>query len=273
MHSPIAEQKKLHCYHCGEVCLSAGIRLDEKLFCCDGCKMVYEVLNQHALCEYYKLNENPGITQRVKVRKNKFAFLEDPAIQSSLISFKDDQQVHVSFYMPQVHCSSCLYLLENLHRLEPGIVSSKVNFTRKETDIVFLVKETNLRKVVELLTHIGYEPYLSLHDLKGKRPVSNKSMIYQLGIAGFCFGNIMLMSFPEYLGIDASEATLRGLFRWMNFGLAIPVFLYSALPFYESAWKSLQHRFLNRRTHCAGYHHYFYQKRMAGTNRNRQWVF
>lgn len=70
-------------------------------------------------------------------------------------------------------------------------------------------------------------------------------MVYQLGIAGFCFGNIMLMSFPEYLGIDASEEGLRGIFRWLNFGLAIPVFLYSALPFYESSYKSLRHKFLN----------------------------
>jgi Cu+-exporting ATPase len=70
-------------------------------------------------------------------------------------------------------------------------------------------------------------------------------MIYQLGVAGFCFGNIMLMSFPEYLGIDASETALRSVFRWMNFGLAIPVLLYSALPFYISSWKSLKHKFLN----------------------------
>ena len=245
MHSHTAEEKKIHCYHCGEVCITTGIQQDEKPFCCEGCKMVYQVLNKHALCEYYNLNENPGITQRVKLRKDKFAYLEDPAIHSSLISYKDDKQVHVNFYLPQMHCSSCLYLLENLHRLEPGIVSAKVNFTRKEADIVFLVKETTLRKVVELLTRIGYEPYISLRDLKDKRPAINKSMLYQLGVAGFCFGNIMLMSFPEYLGIDASEALLRGVFRWMNFVLAIPVFLYSALPFYQSSWKSLQHKFLN----------------------------
>jgi Cu+-exporting ATPase len=70
-------------------------------------------------------------------------------------------------------------------------------------------------------------------------------MVYQLGIAGFCFGNIMLMSFPEYLGIDASEVGLRSIFRWINFGLAIPVLLYSALPFYQSSWKSIKHKFLN----------------------------
>lgn len=153
--------------------------------------------------------------------------------------------MHVLLYLPQVHCSSCLYLLENLHRLDPGVISSIVNFTRKEVTVVFMLKETSLRKVVELLTRIGYEPYISLNDLKDKRPSINKSMVYQLGVAGFCFGNIMLLSFPEYLDIDTSEAALRGIFRLINFGLAIPVFLYSSLPFYQSSWKSLRHKFLN----------------------------
>lgn len=238
-------KQKIQCYHCGEPCLNDKIRAEEKTFCCEGCKMVYQILNQSNLCEYYNLNENPGINQRIKVRKDKFAFLDDEKIQLQLVSFRDEKQVHVTFYLPQMHCSSCLYLLENLHRLNDGVISGKVNFTRKEVEIVFLTKKTSLRKVAETLTSIGYEPYISLNDLKEKRPAINKSMVFQLGVAGFCFGNIMLMSFPEYLGIDASETGLRSIFRWLNFGLAIPVLLYSSLPFYISSWKSLKHKFLN----------------------------
>ena len=245
MPAETASKTSIQCYHCGEACNAAIIRMEEKVFCCDGCKMVYQILNQQGLCEYYNLNERPGINQRSNTRKDKFAFLDDLALAASLIRFKDEQQVHVNFYMPQIHCSSCLYLLENLHKLDEGVLSSKVNFTRKEASIIFHPAETNLRKVAELLTSIGYEPYISLNDLKEKRPAIDKRMVYRLGIAGFCFGNIMLMSFPEYLGIDASEAALRNLFRWLNFGLSIPVFLYSAYPFYESSWKSLRHRFLN----------------------------
>lgn len=236
---------KLLCYHCGEVCATGNIQLQEKNFCCEGCRMVYEILNEHSLCDYYALNQNPGLNQRIQVRKDKFAFLDDEKIKTQLVSFKDDKQEHVTFYLPQIHCSSCLYLLENLHRVNPGIISSKVNFTRKEVDVIFLVEQTNLRKVVETLSGIGYEPYISLNDLSEKRPAINKSMVYQVGVAGFCFGNVMLMSFPEYLGIDASETGIRDVFRWFNFGLAIPVLLYSALPFYQSSWKSLRHKFLN----------------------------
>ena len=234
-----------YCYHCGESCFTNNISVEEKFFCCEGCKTVYQILNESNLCEYYNLNDNPGISQRIKIRKDKFAFLDDEQTQLQLISFRDENQVHVSFYLPQMHCSSCLYLLENLYRINHGVVSSKVNFTRKEVDVVFLSEKTSLRQVVETLTRIGYEPYISLSDLKNKRPAIDKSMVYQLGIAGFCFGNIMMLSFPEYLGIDASETGLRTTFRWISFALAIPVLLYAALPFYTSSWKSLKHKFLN----------------------------
>lgn len=207
--------------------------------------MVFQILDQNELCDYYDLNKNPGINQRSKIRKGKFDFLSDKKIQSRLISFQDEVQAHVTFYLPQMHCSSCLYLLENLHRLDENIISSKVNFIRKEVAVVYSVQKISLQDVVETLASIGYEPYISLNDLDQKRPAINKGMVFKLGIAGFCFGNIMLMSFPEYLGIDATETALRNSFRWINFLLAIPVLLYSAQPFYESSWKSLKHKFLN----------------------------
>lgn len=236
---------KIPCYHCGEDCVTGEIRLDNNSFCCEGCKMVYQIINQNDLCQYYDLNAKPGINQRIIVRAEKFSFLDDKTIQHQLISFQDDEQTQVTFYLPQIHCSSCLYLLENLYKFDKGIISSKVNFTRREAAVTFLNKKSSLKQCAELLTSIGYEPYISLNDLAQKRPPINKTMIYQLGIAGFCFGNIMMMSFPEYLGIDASEAGMRSLFRWLNFILATPVLIYSARPFYQSAWKSLKYKFLN----------------------------
>lgn len=219
--------------------------MEDKTFCCEGCRLVFQLINEHELCDYYTLNEKPGINQRMKVRKDKFAFLDDESIQAKLTSFRDDHQLHVTFYLPQLHCSSCLYLLENLHRLDKGVISSKVNFTRKEVELVLDLSTSGMRQAAELLTSIGYEPYISLNDLDVKRPGINKSLIYKVGVAGFCFGNIMLMSFPEYLGVDASEEGLRSLFRWANFGLAIPVLVYCSIPFYESSWKSLRHKYLN----------------------------
>lgn len=241
----ISTKQAVQCYHCGDDCVTEQIKLEDKTFCCQGCKTVYQVLNQSDLCEYYNLNENPGQSQRIEVRKDKFSFLDDEKIQQQLISFRNDEQVHVTFYLPQIHCSSCLWLLENLHRLNKDIISSRVNFTSKEVDIIFNHPQTKLRTVAELLTSIGYEPYISLQNLQEAKPRIQRSLIYQLGVAGFCFANIMLMSFPEYLGLEDAEKNLQNMFRYFNLVLSIPVLVYSSLPFYQSAWGSLRHKYLN----------------------------
>ena len=235
----------IQCYHCGEDCDAKPVHAHEKNFCCEGCRMVFEILDQNGLCDYYSISKTPGLNQRIRVRENKFTFLDDGAIKQSLTVFKNDTETHISFYLPQIHCSSCLWLLENLHRLDDSIISSKINFTRKEADIVFDHRFTSIRKIAELLTSIGYEPYISLKDIQHAKPTIDKSKIYKLGVAGFCFGNIMLMSFPEYLGIDSKEQYLLSLFRYLNVFLSLPVFFYSASEFYISAWKSLKHGFLN----------------------------
>ena len=242
---PHIVENKVQCFHCGENCSGTHIRLEEHIFCCEGCKMVYRLINQNGLCDYYNFNRQPGINRRTNARKDKFSFLDDASIGNQLVSFRQGSEIHVIFYLPQIHCSSCLYLLENLHRLEPGIISAKVHFARKETSIIFNQDIVSLRKVAELLTEIGYEPYISLNDSRKKKPGLKKILVYQLGIAGFCFANIMLLSFPEYLGLDTTEKNLRSVFRILNFILSLPVFLFSAVPFYESAWKSLRHKFLN----------------------------
>ena len=202
----------VQCYHCGEDCDVHPILAHDKQFCCEGCRMVFEILNQNGMCDYYAISKNPGINQRIRVRENKFAFLDDGAIQQSLIVFKNDDETHISFYLPQIHCSSCLWLLENLHRLDDAIIRCKINFTRKEADIVFDQRFTSIRKIAELLTSIGYEPYISLKDIQHAKPTIDKSKIYKLGVAGFCFANIMLLSFPEYLGIDSKEQNLLVIF-------------------------------------------------------------
>ena len=234
---------KTQCYHCGEDC-NESIKFGEKYFCCGGCKLVYNLLNENDLCAYYDYNKSPGPSRKKEIRKNKFAFLDDKKIAGQIISFQDGKQTHVTFYLPQIHCSSCLYLLENLHKIEEGVISSKVNFSAKEVTINFSSK-ISLRQIAELLTSIGYEPYLSLNDLQHAKPRINKHMIYRLGVAGFCFGNIMLLSFPEYLGLGADEQNLRQAFRLISFILSLPVVLYSAQPFYKSAFGSLKHKFLN----------------------------
>ena len=234
------------CFHCGEDCFDQNIYFDEKYFCCTGCQAVYQLLNKTGLCTYYDLNEHAGNNRQEIGRSNKFAFLDQESIAQTLIQFRDAGQAHVTFYIPIIHCSSCVYLLENLHRIHPGIIRADIQFLKKEVRIIFDEKKTGLRKVVETLVSIGYEPHISMNHLDRKTSKIDRSLIYRLGVAGFCFGNIMLLSFPEYFSHDANtEQFLGNIFRYLNVVLALPVFFFSASVFFSSAWKGLRHKHLN----------------------------
>jgi Cu+-exporting ATPase len=221
--------------------------MDSKAFCCEGCRQVYLLLNENNLCTYYNFDKNPGIKAKGKFVSERFAYLDDAATAKKLVQFSSDTQTNVTFSLPQMHCSSCVFLLENLHRIEPGITKSQTNFQRKEVFIIFDPTQISLRKVIELLAFIGYEPAISLKDSTQKKVTSyNKKQIYQIGVAGFCFSNIMMLSFPEYFSSgNIEQAGLKATFTWLNLFLSLPVLFFSASSIFVSAWKGLRQRFLN----------------------------
>ncbi len=234
------------CYHCGEQCNDI-ITAEDKNFCCEGCRQVYLLLNENNLCNYYSFDKNPGIKAKGKFVSEKFAYLDDETVKGKLVQFSSDIQTNVLFQLPQMHCASCIFLLENLHRIDEGIIKSQANFQRKEVLVIFNPQKISLRKVVELLSFIGYEPYISLNDTQTKKaPHFNKKRIYKIGLAGFCFANIMMLSFPEYFSSGNIEQNgLKETFNWLNLFLSLPVLFFSASDFFVSAWKGLQQKFLN----------------------------
>lgn len=235
------------CYHCGTECITKSIAIEDKYFCCEGCKLVYELLNSNDLCDYYKIQNHPGLSQVKTIRSEKYAYLDNEEIASQLYKFTDGNTTIVTLYIPGIHCSSCMWLLEHLNRVEPAVSESRLNFMAKEVTIHFNAKKVSLRKIVELLATIGYEPYISLEATEEKVAKSyNKQKIFKLGVAGFCFGNIMMLSFPEYLSeATGIEERYTYLFRYINVALALPVFFYAATEFFVTAWKGLRQKQLN----------------------------
>lgn len=239
--------QKTRCYHCGESCPTNDICINQKVFCCNGCKLVYELLSEKDLCAYYTLDKAPGISPGDAPLKSRFAYLEDPVVVNQLISFSDETRSRVIFRAPAMHCASCIWLLENLYRVNTDISESKVNFLRKEITITFNHKNVSLREIVELLTSIGYEPEINLASLKEQvSKETDKQLYIKLGIAGFAFGNIMLLSFPEYLaGEGEIDSTFRFFFGVLNIVLALPVFFYSSSDYFKSAYQGIKHRMVN----------------------------
>ncbi len=240
-------ENKLNCYHCGSECPDLKIQEGEKYFCCEGCKLVYGLLEENQMCNYYDLNEHPGLQQKFSAWREKFAFLDLPEMHERYVQFSDGHQAHVHFFLPQMHCSSCLWLLENIRKIESGILYSRVQFENKKIHIVYNEERIGLRRVVELLTTLGYEPQLELPDqIPGKDMGSEKRRIIKIGIAGFCFANIMMFSLPDYFSGGAiMERELGKMFTGLIILLSLPVLFYCASEFFISAWKGLRARFIN----------------------------
>ena len=232
------------CFHCGTLCNDQLITIEEKSFCCFGCKTVYEILSENEMTCYYDFENNPGaIPSEIK---GKYDYLSNESIVSKLVEFEDDSFQIVTLYIPHIHCSSCIWVLENLQRLNKDVISSQVNFPKKTIRLHYNSKLTSLKEIVILLSSIGYEPYISLEDTQGAKKTINRSIYYKLGIAGFAFGNIMFLSFPEYF--EVSEFWLekyKYVFRWLMLFFSLPVVFYAANDYFISAYKGLRSKMLN----------------------------
>jgi Cu+-exporting ATPase len=242
----MGKQNENSCIHCGADCGKNPVVWNNMKFCCNGCLTVYQLLNENKLYNYYKLDETPGIKVEATTEfGNKYAFLDNEEVKAKLISFTENNISKVKFYIPVIHCASCIWLLEHLQKLHSGIKHSFVNFTRKEVDITFDETKISLRQLVELLSSIHYIPDLSQSLSDKTDDKSYKKLLYKIGVAGFVFINVMTYSLPAYFNGEPLSDKLQSLFSILSYILVIPVTFYSGSDYYISAFKNLIKKNIN----------------------------
>jgi Cu+-exporting ATPase len=249
--TPRSPERALTCFHCGSPCgsgpLAASACQDSqnRSFCCAGCRTVCELLSESGLDGFYTLGERSGkpVARPQGTPKDRYAFLDTPEVFARFVHYRDAEVTRVTFRLPAIHCVACVWLLENLFRLHPGIGRSAVAFTRKEVTLSFNPAQIPLSEVASLLESIGYEPDLNLADLDRKTDPVSRRLWLQVAVAGFAFGNTMLFSLPSYFGLDQfSGPGFRVLFGWLSLGLSLPVVSYSALDYWKTSLLSLRQR-------------------------------
>lgn len=234
------------CVHCGESC-NGTINDNDQVFCCEGCKQVYRILQETDACNPSMMKNLDGIQPKGKFKSDKWDFLDEPAIARQLISFSDPKQVHILVPIPNIHCSSCIWLIEHLGRINKGVMSASVDFEKKEALIVYDPSMLKLSNIAALLDYVGYPPSFSHASADKEKPSSNnRQTLVRIGVAGFCFSNIMMLSFPDYLATEGIDETLLSkTFSHISLLLSVPVLLHAAAPFFVQAWKGLRQQFLN----------------------------
>ncbi len=238
--------ENLICKHCSSECPDDTISLGDNVFCCNGCKTVYEILNDNNLAGFYNLEDGAGALKPDSIDTDEFAFLDNTEITEKLKTYSINGKSKVIFNLPQIHCSACIWLLENLPKLKDGILKSEVNFPNKEIDVIYDENSISIRSVVELLAALGYRPKLDLTSMEGNISKSpNRSLYIELGVAGFSFGNLMMLAFPEYLsGGEAIEPAIKELINWLNILFIIPL-LYAGSDYLKSAYYGLKTKIFN----------------------------
>jgi P-type Cu+ transporter len=236
---------ELNCYHCGDDLPSNTLIFKDHKFCCQGCITVFQLLNENSLTDFYQFEKNPGVKPIKKEEEliQSFTFLEIEEIRSKYIQFEDETIFKTTLFLPEIHCSSCIYLLENSSKIEPGILECEVNFIKKEAVFTISKQAISLKDLAVFLSKIGYIP--NFGERKEQVRQIDKRFLTKLGIAGFAFGSIMLWSFPEYLGIDQGYQKIRTLASILSLLVSIPVLVYSAQDYLISAWKVLRQKSIN----------------------------
>ena len=243
--SPAAVASAL-CRHCGEPCADARepVHAGGGPFCCGGCAAVFAILQAYDLDGFYACEVPPGVSQKHAAGRDRarFAALDDEAVAARLIVFNDGQRARATFAIPAIHCASCVWLLERLWRVEPGVSRTEVDLLRRAVHVDYLPASTTLRRIAEQLSALGYEPAITVEDATTGPPAARRRLHLQLGVAGFAFGNMMLFSIPRYVNGAPLDAGFQRLFDALNLTFALPVLLFSAADYFRNAWNAVRAR-------------------------------
>lgn len=223
---------------------------DGKDFCCGGCKTVFTLIHEHGLQGFYDVDGAAGTKQ--KTASTDFAYLDEADTIKQVCEYVDDQTLRVNFVAPAIHCASCLWLLERLPRLYPSVKRSRVDLLARRITIVLDRKEGKLSEVARWLERLGYPPELRLDNVVGDKVERKRSNVdaeklgLKIGVAGFAAGNVMMLAFPEYLGMSMADiAAWRPMFSAISIALAVPVLAFSGGTYLRGSYRAIKYRRLN----------------------------
>jgi len=242
----LLQAEKLTCHHCGDPC-DEEITDGENYYCCYGCKAVNELLVNADLEDHFSTVTLSNKSFSEIGAEKKYAFLDNQNIEKQLLHFNEGDFSVIKFHLPGIHCSSCIYLLEHLPKLDHQIIKAEVNFTKQLATITYNNQTRKLKEVAVLLSQLGYPPDISLDSLdKTKKQISKSNLGAKIAVAGFCFGNAMLMSMPEYLDQNFGlTENFKQTFGYINLVLSLPVLFFSAADYFQKAWKGIKIKTIN----------------------------
>ncbi|OFW81222.1 MAG: hypothetical protein A2887_02885 [Alphaproteobacteria bacterium RIFCSPLOWO2_01_FULL_40_26] len=224
------------CFHCGEDTKDA---LSD--FCCLGCDAAYKIIGKFGLENYYKLRQ---INENERKIKPEIAEISDI---SEFITHEKDGSFSIALMVQGLHCAACVWLIESILKKQQNVISARINLSRKTLFLKWRGDAQYGNNLIHLIYEIGYkllpfdEEILSAAEKK-----YDDSILRALAVAGFGAGNIMLFSVSLWFAgaLDMGNST-RNFLHFFSSLIALPVVIFSARPFFVSAFRSLKSGYPN----------------------------
>ncbi len=236
------------CSHCGlPVAPADVVAQSPQQFCCNGCAAVYSAIYQQGLERYYQLRQQAGKAEPTRSSGRSYTELDDQAFRDLHVRTLPSGMDQVELYLQGVHCSACVWIVERLTQILPGVVGSRLDLHRQSAEIVWDPAQVALSEIARKIDVFGYP----VHPFRGAstrllRRQEERTLLMRIGLAWAVSGNVMMMSLSLYAGwFSDMDADTTQLFRWVSMFVTLPSLLWSAQPFYQGAWSALKTRLLH----------------------------
>jgi len=233
------------CSHCG-LSVPRGLidPASETQFCCAGCRAVWESLHACGLEAYYAMRQAEGAPPPTPAESRSMAHLDGPEFLAKHARETGPGTQAIEMRLDGIRCGACLWLLESLPRLEPGLVSLRVNLGRSTARIEWRPESTSLSAIAQRLAALGYAvaPLGDPSRREAERR-QDRAWLVRLGIAGAVAGNAMAIAFALYGGLfTGMDAAIKNFFHWTSVALAAVAVFGPGRLFLSNAWTAIRAR-------------------------------
>ena len=202
----VATQEEVQCDHCG-LPVPAGLQdqwSDRKQFCCQGCETAFEIIHGTGLDAFYRMRGDVGSEPNRQRSSEVYPEFDSEVFLDKFSTWQREGVRSVKLGLTGLHCAACIWLIERLPKMLPGVIESRVNWSRATVQIVWQTERVSLSTIAQTLSRIGYEPYpIRESDRFRSYRKQNRQHMVRLGIAGAIAGNNMLLSAALYSGMFA----------------------------------------------------------------------
>lgn len=230
------------CAHCGQPVPAALMRGPEAAqFCCGGCRQVHALVQGWGLDQYYRLVERQPVGRApARVSGREFADFDDVAVQAAASTALGPRR-RTRLYLEGVHCAACVWLVERLPSVLTGVDEVRLNYGTAVAEVTWQPALTSLSAIARTLDRLGYTPHLQHGVGHEARRSADRAALVRVGVAAACAMNLMFLSGALYAGEHSGMASpFEAFFRWLSLAVAVPVLVFSAQPFFQTAIAGLR---------------------------------